>query len=181
MPRLGVHQLEAFENLRRCGAAVAVLSALATCPLPVLQPDNCHNSRPPSPKHDSELCCSLQNYSCIHCHVRCAECHANALHALVCDGVWCRGLLTTPADNVDLVVNSRTYAFPNSGSVHNGFDILALDIQQGRDHGIPDYNTLRAAYGLPRVKCVGTLEGAVAAGPVRGRGGGCGSREWVLG
>jgi hypothetical protein len=27
----------------------------------------------------------------------------------------------------------------------------AIDIQRARDHGIPDYNTLREAYGLPRV------------------------------
>jgi hypothetical protein len=27
----------------------------------------------------------------------------------------------------------------------------AIDIQRARDHGIPDYNTLRSAYGLPRV------------------------------
>ena len=27
----------------------------------------------------------------------------------------------------------------------------AFDIQRARDHGIPDYNTLREAYGLPRV------------------------------
>jgi hypothetical protein len=28
----------------------------------------------------------------------------------------------------------------------------AIDIQRARDHGIPDYNTLRVAYGLPRAK-----------------------------
>jgi hypothetical protein len=32
-----------------------------------------------------------------------------------------------------------------------GEDLIARDIQRARDHGIGDYNTVRAAYGLPKV------------------------------
>src|SRR5262245_5915322 len=36
-------------------------------------------------------------------------------------------------------------------------DLAADDIQRGRDHGMPSYNNLRAAYGLPRVRSVTEL------------------------
>jgi peroxidase len=38
----------------------------------------------------------------------------------------------------------------------------AIDIQRARDHGIPDYNELRAAYGLPRVTSFGEITASAA-------------------
>jgi hypothetical protein len=43
-----------------------------------------------------------------------------------------------------------------------GFDLLAFNIQRGRDHGLPDYNTVRVALGLPRI---GTFENITGGGP----------------
>jgi hypothetical protein len=39
----------------------------------------------------------------------------------------------------------------------------AFDIQRARDHGLPDYNTLREAYGLPRATSLAGITSDLAA------------------
>jgi len=58
------------------------------------------------------------------------------------------GMKYQPAEEIDLkVVNSlRNFLFGPPGA--GGLDLVALNIQRGRDHGIPDYNTLREIFGL---------------------------------
>jgi hypothetical protein len=61
------------------------------------------------------------------------------------------GLTQQRAQEIDvqLVDGLRNFLFAPAGGV--GLDLAALNIQRGRDHGLPDYNSMRIAYGLERV------------------------------
>lgn len=71
-----------------------------------------------------------------------------------------RGLAYHPAQKLDIQVvdTLRNFLFHSSAQAHNfffrdlnvGHDLISINIQRARDHGLPDYNDIREALGLPR-------------------------------
>ncbi|MBD3676678.1 MAG: peroxiredoxin [Planctomycetaceae bacterium] len=61
------------------------------------------------------------------------------------------GLKQQPHQEIDclLVEDVRSFLFGAPGA--GGLDLATLNIQRGRDHDLPDYNTVRISYGLPPV------------------------------
>lgn len=73
-----------------------------------------------------------------------------------------RGMLRTRAAEVDNKVTDEVRSFliatqrqPRSIRL----DLTALNIQRARDHGVPNYNALRAAFGLKRRKNINQITG----------------------
>jgi peroxidase len=59
-----------------------------------------------------------------------------------------RGLASNPAQEVDayIIDDVRNFLFGHPGA--GGFDLAALNLQRGRDHGLSSYNDMRLAFNL---------------------------------
>ncbi|MDJ0554508.1 MAG: peroxidase family protein [Microcoleaceae cyanobacterium MO_207.B10] len=73
-----------------------------------------------------------------------------------------RGLASQVQQKTDskIVEDLRDLLFtgvPGGGPVANGTDLAALNIQRGRDHGLGNYNQVRAVLGLPTVNDFGDI------------------------
>ncbi|RZF46188.1 hypothetical protein LSTR_LSTR011542 [Laodelphax striatellus] len=63
-----------------------------------------------------------------------------------------RGLATQSSQSMDLQFSEAITNFLYRENQSYGLDRLSLDIQRGRDHGLPGYNVFREFCGLPKVK-----------------------------
>ena len=78
------------------------------------------------------------------------------LMELLMDGFSC-----TKCNEIDLGVTEsvRSMLFAN---VHDPLDLMALNINRGREHGLPDYNTVRNHLGLTRLTTFDELSSDMA-------------------
>ncbi|MGK7955991.1 MAG: peroxidase family protein, partial [Crocosphaera sp.] len=81
--------------------------------------------------------------------------------AIVEGGVesFLKGLEVQQAQELDskLVDDVRNFLFGPPGA--GGFDLASLNLQRGREHGVPDLNTVRQSLGLPVYASFGALTG----------------------
>ena len=77
-----------------------------------------------------------------------------------------RGLLTMPVGGVDEVFTAEVtnHLFERRRQKFSGLDLVALNIQRGRDHGLPGYNVYRELCGLQPLASWGQREADISAG-----------------
>ncbi len=59
-----------------------------------------------------------------------------------------KGLASVVQQDIDMHMVDDVRNFLFGVPIPGGFDLASLNIQRGRDHGLPDYNAMRIAFGL---------------------------------
>lgn len=77
----------------------------------------------------------------------------NPTAVLLSNGIepYMKGMATQVQQEMDCKVVSDVRNFLFSTSSNTGLDLAAININRGRERGLPDYNTIRENFGLPRV------------------------------
>ena len=77
-----------------------------------------------------------------------------------------KGLASDQQQEVDMHIVDDVRDFLFGEPIPGGFDLATLNIQRGRDHGLPDYNSIRVAFGLSAVASFAdiTSDPAIQAG-----------------
>ncbi|XP_046342548.2 peroxidase-like [Haliotis rufescens] len=76
-----------------------------------------------------------------------------------------RGLLVDRANSVDRHISPELTDFLFPDDEGNSLDLTALNIQRGRDHGLPGYNAWRRWCGLPEAENFSTSPGGLVDHP----------------
>jgi hypothetical protein len=79
-----------------------------------------------------------------------------------------RGLVLSPMMPMDPEVSDEilNHLFEEQGKARSGMDLAALNIQRGRDHGLPGYNSYRPVCGLPPAAVFSDLLAQIPAAQV---------------
>ncbi len=75
-----------------------------------------------------------------------------------------RGVSTTSMETLDQFITEEVtnHLFEERGQPFSGLDLASLNIQRGRDHGLPGYNLYRAICNLTRADDFGDLRREIA-------------------
>lgn len=65
--------------------------------------------------------------------------------------------------NIHLMFKVKNLLFPTENASF-GMDLISINIQRGRDHGLPSYNDMRAACGLKPVRNFRQLRSILQSG-----------------
>jgi hypothetical protein len=76
-----------------------------------------------------------------------------------------RGLLTTSIETLDNSITQEVtnHLFEDSKKPFSGMDLISLNLQRARDHGIPPYNYYREKCNLTRAKTFEDLSNEISA------------------